>query len=131
MDAEHYRRRARHYLIRARRMISPVNRATMIDMAVIWMRMADWAKAENPLIQQQPQQQVKPQIPSSAATSKTNVFGSKALIGKVFDDVLHTLGLVQEDPITRLVAKKVIELAQAGERDSDRLKRLTLEAFEG
>jgi len=29
----------------------------MIDMAVIWMRMADWAKAENPLIQQQPQQQ--------------------------------------------------------------------------
>jgi len=93
--------------------------------------MADWAKAENPLIQQQPQQQVKPQAPSSGATSKTNVFGSKALIGKVFDDVLHTLGLVQEDPITRLVAKKVIELAQAGERDPDRLKRLTLEAFEG
>src|SRR5262245_1663298 len=126
MDAEHYRRRARHYLIRARRMISPVNRATMIDMAVIWMRMADWAKAENPLIQQQ----VKPQVPPSAATSKTNVFGSKALIGKVFDDLLHSLGLVQEDPITRLVAKKVIELAQAGERDPDRLKRLTLEAFE-
>ena len=104
----------------------------MIDMAVICMRMADWAKAENPLIQQQPQQQVKPQGPSSAATSKTNVFGSKALIGKVFDDVLHTLGLVdREDPITRMVAKKVIELAQAGERDPVRLKQLTLAAFEG
>ena len=52
-------------------------------------------------------------------------------MGNVFEDVLHTLGLIdREDPITRLVALKVIELAQTGERDPARLKQLTLEAFE-
>ena len=160
MDAEQYRRRARRYLIRARQMLNPVNRVTMIDMAVIWMRMAEWARPEN-LVQHQ-QQQAQPQVPSSAAVSRSlehNSNSSKmilpgvwsgavpnyrllenepfqpehvALMGKVFDDILHTLGLVdREDPITKMIAKKVIELAQAGERDPGRLKRLTLAAFEG
>jgi hypothetical protein len=164
MDAEQYRRRARRYLIRARQMLNPVNRVTMIDMAVIWMRMAEWAKPENPVIQRQQQQQqhAQPRVPSLAATSKSlehstnssnmilpGVWGGAvpiyrllenepfqpehvALMGNVFDDILHTLGLVdREDPITRMIARKVIELAQAGERDPGRLKRLTLEAFEG
>jgi hypothetical protein len=47
MDAEQYRRCARRYLIRASQMISPVNRVTMIDMAAIWMRMAERANPEN------------------------------------------------------------------------------------
>ena len=145
MDAEQYRRRARHYLIRARQMLNPVNRVTMIDMAMIWMRMAEG----------------KPKVPSWAATSRClepDINRSKmippggwggavpiyrllqdesfepehvALMGSVFEDVLHTLGLIdREDPITRLVAMTVIELAQAGERDPERLKRLTLEALE-
>jgi len=55
-----------------------------------------------------------------------------AIMGDVFEDVLRTLGLVdREDPLTIMIARKVIELAQHGERDPDRLKRLTLEAFEG
>jgi hypothetical protein len=46
-----------------------------------------------------------------------------AALAHVFDDVLHMLGLVDRtDPMTTLVAKKVIELAQTGERDPDRLK---------
>jgi len=54
-----------------------------------------------------------------------------ALMGNVFEDVLHTLGLIdREDPITKLIAMKVIELAQTGERDPVRLKQLTLEAFQ-
>jgi hypothetical protein len=49
----------------------------------------------------------------------------------VFDDVLEALGLVNRtDPVTTLVAQKVIELARAGVRDPIRLKRLTLEAFQ-
>jgi hypothetical protein len=49
----------------------------------------------------------------------------------VFDDVLDALGLVDRtDPVTTLVAQKVIELAKAGVRDPIRLKRLTLEAFQ-
>jgi hypothetical protein len=153
MDAEQYRRRAQRYLIRARQMLNPINRVTMIDMALIWMRMAEWAKPDNPVIQQE-QQQTQPQVPSLAAatTSKTIRSGAwggavpiyqllenepfqpehVALMGSVLDDVLHTLDLVdREDPVTRMIAKKVIELAQAGERDPGRLKRLTLEAFGG
>jgi len=47
---DQYRRKARRYLIRTRQMLNPVNRVTMMDMAVIWMRMAEWAKSENPVI---------------------------------------------------------------------------------
>jgi hypothetical protein len=54
-----------------------------------------------------------------------------ATMGDVFEDVLRTLGLVdRQDPLTEMVAKKVIELAQNGEHDPVRLKQLTLEAFE-
>ena len=54
------------------------------------------------------------------------------MIVSVFDDVLKTLGLIDRtDPVTTMVARKVIELAQTGERDPDRLKQLTIEAFQG
>jgi hypothetical protein len=160
MDAEQYRRRALRYLIRARQMLNPVNRVAMIDMALIWMRMAEWAKPDNPLIQLQQRRQAKPNVPFSATTSGLEpvINRSKmippggwggavpiyrllenepfepehvALMGNVFDDVLQTLGLIdREDPITKLIAMKVIELAQTGERDPARLKQLTLEAFQ-
>jgi hypothetical protein len=52
------------------------------------------------------------------------------ILGEVFEDVLKTLSLTnREDPVTELVAKKVIELAQSGERNPDRLKALTVQAF--
>jgi hypothetical protein len=55
-----------------------------------------------------------------------------AMMGHVFEDVLHTLGLVdREDPLTKMIASKIIELAQTGERNHAQLKELTLEAFEG
>jgi hypothetical protein len=53
-----------------------------------------------------------------------------AMLGKVFEDLLQTLGLVdRKDPMTEMVAKKLIDLANAGIRDPGRLKALTLEAF--
>ena len=53
------------------------------------------------------------------------------VLGEVFEDVLKILGLVDRaDPLTEAVAKKVIELAQAGVRNPDRLKSLTIKAFE-
>jgi hypothetical protein len=52
------------------------------------------------------------------------------MLGNVFEDVLRTLGLVRrQDPMTELVAKKVVELASAGMRDPDHLKALTVQAF--
>jgi hypothetical protein len=53
-----------------------------------------------------------------------------AMLGNVFEDVLQTIGLVdRKDPMTEMVAKKLVELATAGMRDSARLKALTLQAF--
>ena len=54
------------------------------------------------------------------------------LLSGVFEDVLNALGLTNRaDPLTELVARKIIELAQTGERDWHRLKQLTVETFEG
>jgi hypothetical protein len=53
-----------------------------------------------------------------------------AVLGKVFDEVLQTLGLVdRQDPLTTMVAKSLVEYAKAGIRDPDRLKALTVQAF--
>jgi hypothetical protein len=54
------------------------------------------------------------------------------MMGEVFEDVMKTLKLTDRaDPITELVAHKVIELVQSGERNSARLKQLTLEGIQG
>ena len=53
-----------------------------------------------------------------------------AMLGKVFEDLLQTLGLVdRKDPMTEMVAKKLVELATSGIRDPARLKALTIQAF--
>jgi hypothetical protein len=53
------------------------------------------------------------------------------ILGEVFEDVLKTLDLNnREDPLTELIAKKVIDLAQSGEHNPIRLKALTVQAFE-
>ena len=55
-----------------------------------------------------------------------------AALACVFNDVLDMLRLVDRtDPVTTMVAKMLIDLAQNGERDPDRLKQLTIEAFRG
>jgi hypothetical protein len=52
------------------------------------------------------------------------------VLGNVFEDVLRTLGLVdRKDPMTEMVAKKVVELAMAGIREPNRLTALTIQAF--
>ena len=157
MDAEQYRRKAQHYLICARQMMSPANRAMMIELAAIWMRLAERARFENQVVQQP---QPKDKAGSLAAAAKLNdgssswsniilfawgcavpvdrlvttgTFGPEqvAALGGVFEAVLRALGLIdRQDPLTEMVARKVIELAQTGERDPVRLKQLTLEAFE-
>jgi hypothetical protein len=52
-----------------------------------------------------------------------------AMLGQAFEDVLKTLGLVdRKDPMTEMVAKKMVELATGGIRDPERLKALTIQA---
>jgi hypothetical protein len=55
-----------------------------------------------------------------------------AVLCEVFEDVLKTLRIVdRQDILTTLIARKLVELARAGERDSRRLKQKTLRAFKG
>jgi hypothetical protein len=52
------------------------------------------------------------------------------VMSAAFEDVCRTLGLAElSDPLRDMVAKKVIEFAQRGERDQARLAELTLAAF--
>ena len=56
--------------------------------------------------------------------------GEVTMLGKAFEEVLEKLGLVRrKDPMTELIAKKLVELATAGMRDPERLKALTIQAF--
>jgi hypothetical protein len=53
-----------------------------------------------------------------------------AMLDNVFQDVLQTLALARrKDPVTEMIAKKLVELAASGMRDPARLKALTIQAF--
>ena len=47
-----------------------------------------------------------------------------------YEDALIVLGLANRaDPITEIVAKKIIEIAQSGELDPSRIRRLALKSL--
>jgi len=49
----------------------------------------------------------------------------------VYEDVFKALGLVDRAaPVTELIAKKIIELTKAGERDPARMRDLTIQALQ-
>jgi hypothetical protein len=51
------------------------------------------------------------------------------LLAVVYEDVVTALGVTdRKTPAGELIARKLIELAKAGERDSESLKELTIEA---
>jgi hypothetical protein len=50
-------------------------------------------------------------------------------MASAFEGACRVLGLADTDPLRETVAKKIIELAQQGEGDSDRLRERTLEHF--
>ena len=51
-------------------------------------------------------------------------------MSQAFDSACEALGLrIREDPATRIVAEKVIELAQRGVRDIEMLRDMTIEEF--
>jgi hypothetical protein len=53
-----------------------------------------------------------------------------AMLYTIFEEVLQTIGLVdRQDPMTEMVAKKLIGIATAGVLDPDRLKHLVVQAF--
>jgi hypothetical protein len=63
---------------------------------------------------------------------QTRAFGPEdiKIITAAFDDALRQLKLVdRSDPLTEIVAKKMIEIAEQGERDPLRLRDRTLQAL--
>jgi len=53
-----------------------------------------------------------------------------AVMGRAYEDVVKTLGLNASDPLRELIAREVIALTKAGERDPARLKDLTIQALQ-
>ena len=52
------------------------------------------------------------------------------MLRDVFEDTLRALKLVDRtDPVTTLIAKKIIEFASQGERDPARLRQAAVQAF--
>jgi len=52
------------------------------------------------------------------------------ILTTAFEDALRELGLVdRDDPATLMVAKRIIELAQQGERDAARLREGALKSL--
>jgi hypothetical protein len=53
------------------------------------------------------------------------------LLATVYEDVAKTLGVTERNSsLSQLIARKLIEVAQAGERDPDSLKELTIDAVQ-
>jgi hypothetical protein len=62
---------------------------------------------------------------------RDHAFGPEEIkiLGDAFEDALRTLRLVnRDDPATEIVAKKIIELAQRGERDPARLREAAVQS---
>jgi hypothetical protein len=57
MNPEEYRRKGQHYLMLSRQMTDVTNRAAMIDLAAIWMRLARQAELNEHLVKQLEQAQ--------------------------------------------------------------------------
>jgi hypothetical protein len=52
-------------------------------------------------------------------------------LATVYEDIAKALGVIDRNaPVSQLIARKLIELAQAGERDADSLKELTMDALQ-
>jgi hypothetical protein len=48
-----------------------------------------------------------------------------------YEKTLHTIGLVdRNDPLAEMIAKKIIEIAQTGERDPAKLSALAIKELE-
>ncbi len=62
VNSDEYRRRARRYLILARRMADPARRAAMVDAATLWMGLARRAEWNNRVAQQQQQIQFEKKL---------------------------------------------------------------------
>jgi hypothetical protein len=65
---------------------------------------------------------------------RERVFEPEAVISmaKAYEDALVALGLTdRRDPIPELVAKKIVEIAETGERDPTRLRDRVLEEIRG
>ena len=53
------------------------------------------------------------------------------LLAAVYEDALNIVGLVDsKDPLAELIARRVIQVAQAGERDPECLKDLAIEELQ-
>jgi hypothetical protein len=65
---------------------------------------------------------------TASGTSSTSTWTpSIAILNRAFEDVLSSLGLVDcNDPLTEIVARTIIDLAERGLRDPDKISEIAL-----
>jgi len=66
--------------------------------------------------------------------SQNHAFGPEDIkvISAAYEQTLSSLGLIDRaDPLTKIVAEKIIECAQMGERDPVRLRDCALKSLQG
>lgn len=104
------------------------DRIALLHMAQAWSRLADLTEKLGDTLQNIPagkQMPITPFLRNEAFDPETTKAMSRAFLA-----VCHTLGLAnRDDPLNRLVAKQVIQLAQTGVHDPTELYTLTMKEF--
>jgi hypothetical protein len=107
-----------------------VDRIALLRMAQAWLRLADLTEKLGEALQDIPagkgkQMLITPYLRDEAFDPETTKAMSRAFLA-----VCRTLGLAnRDDPLNRLVAKQVVQLAQTGVRDPTELYTLTVKEF--
>jgi hypothetical protein len=110
----------------------PEDRIALLGMAQVWVRLADLNEKLGDALQNIPagkgkQMPITPFLRNEAFDPEKTKAMSRAFLA-----VCHTLGLAnRDDPLNRLVAKQVVQLAQTGVRNPTELYTLTLKEFKG
>ena len=106
------------------------DRIALLDMAQAWVRLADITEKLGDALQNIPAGKGK-QMPTTAFL-RNEAFDPESTnaMSRAFLAVCRTLGLAnRDDPLNRLVAKQVVQLAQTGVRDPSELYTLTMKEF--
>jgi hypothetical protein len=106
------------------------DRIALLHMAQAWSRLADLTDKLDETLQNIPagkgtQMLITPFLRNEAFDPETTKATSRAFLA-----VCHTLGLAdRDDPLNRLVAKQVVQLAQTGVHDPTEFYTLTMKEF--
>src|SRR5579859_4016326 len=121
-DAAHCYERAKDCAERAREARNEGIKADFIDLEARWLALAQSYELSAPPVSLR-------KHPSSLAAKHGLNPCETGVLRDAFDSVLLDLGWDMKRPETSVIASLIIEMADEGERDPERLKNLALERY--